>query len=132
MAKKLFCSYCGMPLEEKAKALKNRAEVIFVIKPHECDEKHLDNITDADKPMHRIDVEAKQVAARGTIPENEVHASFTFSDKRDAAVLRKHSKPVISTAPQSILSMVKQGAATGPERPFKDLDLEDETPDEEA
>jgi hypothetical protein len=130
--KKVFCSYCGTQLVEKPKALKNKAEVIHVVDPHECDERNVANITDAEKPMHRLDVEAKRVRESATMPAGEVHASFTFSDKRDAAVLRKYSKPVISTAPQSILAQVKQGAPTSPENPFRDIQMEDDVPDEEA
>lgn len=133
MSKRIFCSYCGTELNQKSKALKNKAEVIFTIDPHECDERNLANITDAEKPMHSIDVEAKRVQDSVRMPANEVHPSFTFSDKRDAAVLRKHAKPVISTAPRSIIERVKQGATGAPENQFRDIDVEAaDVPDEEA
>lgn len=132
MSRLIFCSYCGAPLTQKSKALKNKAEVIFTIDPHECDERNLANITDAPKPMHSIDVEAKRVQDSVRMAPNEVHTSFTFSDKRDAAVLRKHAKPVISTAPSSILNRVKQGATGAPENQFRDIDLETDASDEEA
>lgn len=133
MPKVMYCSYCGMELKHRPKALKNRSEIIHVVDPHECDEQYVDNITDSDKPESAF---AKEMAERERVAEASEQAAVDDGllqgtpDKRSSDHMRK---PITSSAPGGILNQVKSGQMGGtPERKMVNLDEEKDGEESES
>lgn len=121
MPKRQYCSYCGMELKHYPKALKNRGEILYLVDPHECDEQYITNITDSDKPESAF---AKEMAERERVADaaydqqrDDLMAGTP--DRRDKKHLRE---PITSSAPAGVLSTVKSGIESNPEREMVDLD----------
>jgi len=103
MAKTYFCSYCGMQLVWTRKSLTNKAVVVDLIAPHECDERHVKNITDSEEPT------AGALLTEGTdIPVDGERRSFPDTGKD-----MRSGKDIKSTAPHGVLDQVKRGPSEG-------------------
>lgn len=101
MAKTYLCSYCGMELKWTRKSLPNRAIIVDLIDPHECDERHVENITDAEVPT----------PGQPSVASDEE----SESDERTPGLLdpikdRRSEKHVKSTAPHGVLDHVKHSS----------------------
>lgn len=122
MAKYLYCSYCGMELKHSPKAFKNRNEILHLVDPHDCDEKFIGNITDADKPISQFakemaEKERASASAEQRIDDNNLLMSS--GDRREKDNLRK---PITSTAPLGVLGQIDSNKVTSGERKMVDLD----------
>lgn len=117
MVRKYFCSNCGIELKVTLKALKNKGIVINLIEPHwVCIEgdKYLDNIKDDEEPL------ATRPAAKAeprTFPHQEI------GDRR--------GKPVISTAPSSLLKQMRDLSPSLPEDPRETGGFPEDAPEDE-
>lgn len=113
MPKQFFCSYCGLPLTYSRKALKNKGMIMNLIDPHECDESHMENIVDADKPTRKAvtPVDFTEVASEEKKALINPNNAFDLGpgDKRD----KKDLHPSFtSSAPSSTREMIKDSDGT--------------------
>jgi hypothetical protein len=117
MARNFYCSYCGTELRLKRKALKNKAIIIDLIDPHECDEANVKNITDLDKPTSPIIKQFHEAERRSAMPIfNEDDKVFT--DARPT----QFKKDQVSSAPPNLLNSLGRLHTSGPEHAIVDLD----------
>lgn len=123
MPKQQYCSYCGMELKHYPKALKNRAEIVYLVEPHECDEQFVSNITDSDKPESAF---AKEMADReraADAAEQQRVDDNLLAGTPDRRSPDHKRKPLTSSAPAGILGTVKNGMPESiPARQMVDLD----------
>ena len=119
MSRQYYCSICGMKLTCTRKALRHKSIVIDLITPHTCDNAHLENITDATKPIKPKLVFNDSLSAK----EDEIVGQLQFNDRRDPKFQRQ---AITSTAPANILNIIKRNHPTGAERSMIDLDESDE------
>ena len=101
MSKTYHCSYCGMKLEWTRKSLINKATIVDLIAPHECDERHVENITDAKVPIH-----GEPPVASDEQPEPDERRSSLLDPTRDL----RSGKDIKSTAPKGALDQVEQSS----------------------
>lgn len=101
MPRQYFCSKCGEELVLRRKSLKNKQIIVDLLDPHTCDDedKHIDNITDLEKPLSPIQKEMKQESLRHSAIVNE--DDRVFSDVRET---KRQDITGTSTAPVGLLS----------------------------
>ena len=111
MPKTFFCSYCGLQLKWTRKSLQNKEAIVDLIAPHDCDERHVENITDAEVPV-------------GGRPSPVLNGE-SESDERRPSLLdpikdRRSEKDIKSTAPRGVLDQIKHSPNTTPDKPLKE------------
>lgn len=119
MPREFFCSYCGTTLTLKRKALKNRAIIVDLIEPHECDEANVKNITDFDKPISPIIKQFHEAERRAAMPVVNEDDKVFFDARPDKVNL---SKSASSSAPPNLIRSLGGLHNTGPSNPMVDLD----------
>jgi hypothetical protein len=126
MSRHYYCSTCGLELILKRKALRNKQVVIDILDPHTCDEDHknIANITDDEKPSTPFERQVKQESNLRLSSVRNIDDNI-FQDQRDKKFMREDLKPVTSTAPFNVISQVKGGIATRPERPISEIEDEE-------
>lgn len=115
MAKQYYCSYCGTKLIVTRKALPNKGYIIELVEPHDCDERNVENITDAAKPVSP-DIREMQIMSKVPPPEDE--DNFPTPEFRD----RRDKKDIKSTAPFNVLTQLDPNRTSSPENQFNDID----------
>ena len=100
MPKTYHCSYCGMQLVWTRKSLINKAVIVDLIAPHECDERHVENITDAELPIHGEPPVADEK------PGPDERTPNLLDPTRD----RRAEKDIKSTAPRGAIEQIKQSS----------------------
>jgi hypothetical protein len=91
-----------MELKWTRKSLPNKAVIVDLIAPHECDERHVENITDAEVPVGGGPLPAVDVST----PEPDERTPNLLDPTRD----RRSEKDIKSTAPQGAVDHVKQSS----------------------
>jgi len=124
MAREYYCSYCGTALVLRRKALKNRAIIVDLVDPHDCDERNLTNITDSEKPISPIIKEFQAAERRAAMPvvNEDDRVFFDQRPLKDRRELTK--KESLTSAPLGLMDAMKSLRVQGPERTFSDLDVE--------
>ena len=107
MSKFVYCSECGTKLMIKRKALKGYARIIDLIDPHICSEevKELD-LTPVEEPSI-YDGEKKFESGISTLTAK----NLSLSDRREKADIK-------TTAPSSLLEMIKGQNPSTPDKPI--------------
>ena len=129
MSRHYYCSECGTELILKRKALRNKQVVIDILDPHTCvkiDEEYTNiaNITDDEKPSTPFERQVKQESNLRLSSVRNIDDNI-FQDQRDKKFMREDLKPITSTAPFNIISQVKGGIATRPERSISEIEDEE-------
>ena len=101
MANTYLCSYFGMGLKWTRKSLPNKAIIVDLIAPHECDERHVENITDAETPTPGQPLDTSDEE-----PEPDERAPGLLDPMKD----RRSEKDIKSTAPRGAIDHVKQSS----------------------
>lgn len=123
MPKQMYCSYCGMELKHKPIALKNRAEIIYTVDPHDCDEQYVANITDSDKPESDFAKELAEKERAADAADQQRSDDSLLAGTPDRRSPDHKRKPLTSSAPAGILGTVKNGMPEStPARQMVDLD----------
>ena len=99
MSRQYYCSICGMKLTCTRKALRHKSIVLDLITPHTCDDSHLENITDALKPVK------PPIVFNDSAPsKSDLTTQMDFYDKRGDSTKRQ----IKSTAPPGILNALNK------------------------
>lgn len=101
MPRHYYCSECGVELSIVRKSLRNKGLIVDLVRPHECDESQLKNITDADKPVPK----SSFVEYSSGPPPDEDIRSFVPYEPGD-----RRQKTGVSTAPAVLHSLIKGGS----------------------
>jgi hypothetical protein len=90
-----------MELTCTRKALRNKSVLLDLITPHTCDDSHLENITDAPKPIKPSIVFNDSAPNKHDLTQQ---MDLEFTDKRDSSAKRS----IKSTAPAGILNALNR------------------------
>lgn len=110
MSKLTFCSNCGFRLSIYRKALPKYGRIVDLIEPHECSEEPIElDLTPTDVPIY-VPEEKDNKFVKKLNELSPVSLPIANLDLRD----RRPTDQVKSSAPESILSHVKDMSNTSP------------------
>ena len=122
MSKLIYCANCGLRLQRFRKALPKYGRIVDLIEPHVCtEEPHEFDITPMDVPTYTPSGENNKFVKK----LNELSPPTTFQ-LNNTLKDRRPTEQVKSSAPESILSHVKNSINTTPtNNTFSDHEFED-------
>jgi hypothetical protein len=105
MAKKFYCTECGIELKHVRKTVQGKAIIADMIYPHECQGFAVSECPEGEKTILQIINETNEVGAIIRDDDEGKSSSLEIPDARSP----EHQKS--STAPDNIIDRIKQGLA---------------------